>query len=131
MPGIAVKKCEYCAKEISYMEQYCCEDCKREAIRFYDRQEKYTKLFSVINCVCVFAVPIGLFMFPMINAVGFSMIAFSLVILGLTVFLLPFPTENMISKFKLKKAVNICRILGAALFIAGVILTIVDFVIYI
>ena len=126
-----MKKCDYCGKEISYMEQYCCEDCQRNTIKFYDYQEKYTKLFSVINSVCVFAIPIGLLMFSLVNVIGITMIAFALDILGITVFLFPFPTENMISKFKLKKATNICKILGVVLFILGIAITITDFIFFI
>ncbi len=126
-----MKKCDYCGKEISYMEQYCCEDCHRKAIKFYDFQEKYTKLFSVINCICVFAIPIGLLFFSLVNAIGFTMVAFALDFLGITVFLLPFPTDNMISKFKLKKATNICKALGVVLFCIGIVLTVLDFILYI
>lgn len=124
-----MKKCDYCAKEISYMEQYCCEDCQRKTIKFYDFQEKFTKLFSIINCICVFTIPVGLFMFSLVREIGASMIAFALTILGITVYLLPFPTENMISKFKLKKAVKICKIIGAVIFIVGIILVILNFII--
>jgi hypothetical protein len=125
-----MKKCDYCGKEISYMEQYCCEDCQRKTIKYYDFQEKYTKLFSVINCICIFAIPIGIFVFPMVNALGFSITAFALVILGAMIFALPFPTEDMIRKFKLKKAVKICKILGIVLFAIGVVLTIIDFILF-
>ena len=50
-----MKKCDYCAKEISYFEQYCSEECHGNANKYYETTEKYGKLFSIINMICVFA----------------------------------------------------------------------------
>ena len=30
-----MKKCDYCAKEISYYDQYCDENCEKKALDFY------------------------------------------------------------------------------------------------
>ena len=47
-----LKKCDYCAKEISYFEQYCSEECHGNANKYYETTEKYGKLFSIINMIC-------------------------------------------------------------------------------
>lgn len=125
-----MKKCDYCGKEISYMEQYCDESCQKNALKYYEMQEKYTKIFSIINSVCVFAIPVGLFIFSFRNDVGFSLMSFALAILGITVMILPFPVENMISSMKIKKAIKITRIIGAVLLLLGIVLIVIDFLIF-
>ena len=125
-----MKKCDYCAKEISYFDQYCCDDCQRKAIEFYDLQEKFTKIFSVVNGICVFAIPVGLFVLSFAFTVGFTMIALATLILGVTIMLLPFPVENMITSMKIKKAVKVTRIIGLALSIIGAALVVADIIMY-
>lgn len=123
-----MKKCDYCGKEISYMEQYCDESCQRNALKYYDLQGKFSKLFSFINIICIFGIPVGLFLFSFLPDVGFTLLAFSTAIEGLTVIFLPFPVENMISSLKIKKAMNVTRIIGAVILVIGIILIICDFV---
>ncbi len=107
-----MKKCDYCAKEISYFDQYCSDDCHIRANKYYETEEKFGKIFSVINAICVFGIPVGIFLFSFAKLVGALIAAGSCVILGIMLILLPFPTEGMISKFKLKKAMKITRIVG-------------------
>ncbi|MDO4830758.1 MAG: hypothetical protein Q4A46_04710 [Clostridia bacterium] len=107
-----MKKCDYCAKEISYFDQYCSDDCHIRANKYYETEEKFGKIFSVINAICVFGIPVGIFLFSFAKLVGALIAAGSCVILGIMLILLPFPTEGIISKFKLKKAMKITRIVG-------------------
>mgnify|MGYP003432437603 FL=1 len=109
-----LKKCDYCAKEISYFEQYCSEECHGNANKYYETTEKYGKLFSIINMICFFGIPIGIFLFAFLRTAGMIITVASCDILGIMLILLPFPTENMISKYKLKKATKITRIIGLA-----------------
>lgn len=125
-----MKKCEYCAKEISYHQQYCDEECQRKALDFYSLREKFTAVFSVINLICIFAIPIGLVVFSFARRIGFSMVAFAVAILGVTVTLLPFPTENMLKDMKIKRAVQVTRIVGIVLLAVGIGLVISDGVIF-
>ena len=123
-----MKKCDYCGKEISYFEQYCGDDCQRNANNFYEFRDKYTKIFSILNIIGVFGIPVGIFLFSMINSIGATLVASSLTILGITIMLLPFPTDNMISKSKIQKAVKQTRIIGIILLVLGIIAFICDFV---
>lgn len=125
-----MKRCDYCGKEISYNDMYCCEDCQINTVKFYSIKEKFSIVFSVINCVCLFAIPIGLIVFSIMDYLGFSIIAIGTAVLGLTVLLLPLPTDGMISKLKVKKAVKITRIIGLAILIIGIALIIADIIIY-
>lgn len=125
-----MKKCEYCGKEITYFEQYCNDDCQRNANKFYEIREKYTGIFSIINCICVFGIPIGIFLFPFAESVGLAVAAISSIILGITIFALPFPTESMIAKRKIEKAIKMTKIFGIILLLAGIITMIIDFVLY-
>ena len=120
-----MKKCDYCAKEISYYEQYCDEKCEKKALDFYSLRERYTKVFSVLNVIGVFGIPVGLFLSAIDAAIGFSITSFSLMLVGATVFFLPFPVENMISSMKIKKAVFATRMIGVGFAALGIILFII------
>lgn len=128
--GDKMKKCEYCGKEISYFDQYCCDDCQRDAIKFYDFREKYTSIFSIINCISVFGIPVGIFIFAFAKDIGFTIATISLIVLGIMVMILPFPTENMLSKRKIKQSVKLTRILGLILFVLGIVCLVADFIFY-
>lgn len=114
-----MKKCDYCAKEITYFEQYCSDECQRRANKYYETSEKYGKLFSVINVICVFGIPVGLFLFPFSKSVGTVLASECCVVLGIMLLFLPFPTEGMISKLKLQKSMKITRIIGASVIALG------------
>lgn len=126
-----MKKCEYCAKEISYFDQYCSDECQKKAVEFYDMREKYTKVFSVINVICVFSIPVGLFLLSFTQVVGFTMLSLGMFFLGIMIMLLPFPVENMISSMKIKKAVKVTRFIGLGLMILGLIFLILDIFMFI
>ena len=102
------------------MEQYCDENCHRKALKYYELQEKYAKLFSFVNIVCIFGIPIGLFIFSFASDVGGTIFSFSLIFEGLIIILFPFPVENMITSMKIKKAMNVTRIIGLILLILGI-----------
>lgn len=115
-----MKKCAYCAKEIGYHEMYCSDDCQIGANQFYDKKEKFQKLFAVINGVCVLGIGILIFVYSFLPDAGAIGVAACLLILGVTYFLLPFPVESMIEKFKLKKAVFITRCIAVVIFVLGI-----------
>ena len=107
-----MKKCEYCAKEISYFDQYCSDECEQECLRHFALNERFSKLFLVINTICIFGIPVGLFFAAFNPAVGIGLASLSCVVLGAMLIALPFPTEGMVRKHKLKKAKFMCRIFG-------------------
>ena len=120
-----MKKCDYCAKEISYFDQYCDEECHAKANQYYEKCEKFEKVFSIINMLCVFGIPVGLFLFSFQREIGTAVAVISCAVLGLMILFLPFPTENMISKYKIRNAIKRTRIIG--LCIIGLGLAIVGF----
>lgn len=115
-----MKKCEYCAKEISYFEQYCDEDCHANANKFYELRERFEHFFSIVNGICVFGIPIGIFLFSFLRTAGMIITLLSCLVLGIMLILLPFPTENMISKHKIQKSVKITRYIGFAVLVFGI-----------
>ena len=117
-----MKKCEYCAKEISYHEQYCGDDCQIKANRYYENSERFAKLFMVVNVVCVFGIPVGLFILSVVKNVGAAIAGGSCALLGLMLLIFPFPTEGMVKKFGIKKAQIITRIVGLACFVLGLLI---------
>ena len=46
-----MKKCEFCGKQISYFDQYCDDECHIKANKFYEKGERFGKLFAVINMI--------------------------------------------------------------------------------
>lgn len=84
-----MKKCEFCGKQISYFDQYCDDECHIKANKFYEKGERFGKLFAVINMICVFGIPIGLFMLSFAREVGLTVALASCVILGIMLIILP------------------------------------------
>ncbi len=124
-----MKKCEFCGKQISYFDQYCDDECHIKANKFYEKSERFSKVFSIINGICVFGIPVGLFLISFSRSVGLTVALASCIILGIMLIILPFPTENMISKFKIQKAVKITRIIGCAVILLGLLIIPLSFII--
>ncbi|MBQ7133664.1 MAG: hypothetical protein IJO20_04120 [Ruminococcus sp.] len=118
-----MKKCEYCAKEISYHQMYCCDDCQSSANDFYDMRDRITKIMSIINGVCVMSIGIGIFDFSFYREIGAYMVSIPLVILGILYIFFPIPADVMIQKNKILKAVKTTRIIGIILLVLGIIST--------
>ncbi|MBQ8056846.1 MAG: hypothetical protein IJ275_00755 [Ruminococcus sp.] len=119
-----MKKCEYCAKEISYHEMYCCDDCQKGANEFYDMRDKVSVLIGIINGICVMSIGIGFFVFSFFKEAGAYMVSIPMIILGLIFMLFPIPADVMIQKYKIQKSVKITRIIALSLIILGIIATI-------
>ena len=116
-----MKKCEFCAKEISYHEFYCSDECQNGANAFFELREKYQKFFGVINGIFVIAIGICIFLYAFSHDVGALGASVSMMILGIMYFFLPFPPEVMIHRYKLKKAIFLTRVIAGILFLLGVI----------
>ncbi len=119
-----MKKCEFCAKEISYHEQYCSIDCHAQANKYYEKCENFGSVFSKINGICVFGIPIGLFLSTFLRLPGTIISLVSCVVLGIMLMILPFPTDSMIKKHKLQKAMKITRIFGVVIIVFGILLSV-------
>ncbi|MBQ8000254.1 MAG: hypothetical protein IJ298_03445 [Ruminococcus sp.] len=114
-----MKKCEYCAKEISYHDMYCCEKCKESAEAYYTKRTRLQKIISVLNILGTCLIAVGIFVFAMQNFIGAMMMAVGGLAVGSVTLLLPCPTDNMIKKHKMEKAVKLVRIFGAFLLVFG------------
>lgn len=114
-----MKKCEYCAKEISYHEMYCGDDCRDGAFAFYDKRDKFQKFFSVINGIFVLGIGVCIFLSSLVPRIGIMGVGCCLTILGVMYYFLPFPPEVMIQKYKLKKSIFITRIIAGVVFAMG------------
>ena len=122
-----MKKCEYCAKEISYHEMYCSDECQNSANKYYDLRERFQKPYAVINGIFVIAVGVCIFLYSFVRDVGAIGGASALMILGLMYFFLPFAPDVMIHKYKLQKSLFIAKIIAAVIFTLGVIVLIFYF----
>lgn len=114
-----MKKCAYCAKEISYHEMHCSKECEQLCNEYYEKRVKFQKLLSAVNIVGTCSIAIGLFLYALVNVVGASLMAAGGLSVGLITLLLPTPTDNMIEKHKLHKAMKIVRIFGIVLITFG------------
>ena len=109
-----MKKCDYCAKEISYDDMYCCDECEKLTKQYYERSDRFAKPFSMINVVCLFGV--------MAKPFGAGLSIVCCAALGILLLLLPFPTESMIKKFKIQKAIRITRYVGLGMMFLGALI---------
>lgn len=119
-----MKKCEYCAKEISYHEMYCCDACQNSANKYYDLRDKFQKPYAAINGIFVIAIGICIFLYSFLRDIGAIGCASSLLILGVMYFFLPFPPDVMVQKYKLKKSIFITKIIAGVIFGLGLLVLI-------
>ncbi len=117
-----MKKCEYCAKEITYFEQYCSDDCHIKANKYYEKSERFAGVLYVVSMICLIGIPVGLFLFSFIRLAGALIASISAGILGLILLVFPAPTEGMIKKYKIKSAVKRTRIFGIFVIILGILI---------
>lgn len=116
-----MKKCEYCAKEITYHQIYCDDTCENNANKFYDMRDNVEKLIGIINGICVMSVGIGLFIFSFSQIIGAYMVAVPLDILGLLFLIFPIPADVMIHKYKIEKSIKITKIIALVVLLLGII----------
>lgn len=116
-----MKECKYCGREISYHQMYCDDICAKPAEDFFQFRNRFTKVFSILNVICVFSIPIGIFLFPIIGLPGIYLALSGTGLIGFVLIIFPFPTEGMISKFKIKKAIGLSRGIGAGLIILSAV----------
>ena len=64
----------------------------------------------------------GLFLFPMAKPFGAGLSIVCCAALGILLLLLPFPTESMIKKFKIQKAIRITRYVGLGMMFLGALI---------
>lgn len=122
-----MKKCDFCAKEISYHEMFCSDECQDKTNQFYEMREKYQKPFAVINGIFVLIIGICIFLYSFTRGIGAIGGASALLILGVMYFFLPFPPDVMIHKYKLKKSILITKIIAGILFFLGILVLILYF----
>lgn len=115
-----MKQCEYCAKEISYHDLYCCEDCENKSTEYFAKRAKLQTLISAVNIGGTCMIAIGIFLFAINNTIGALLMAAGSLAVGIITLILPCPTDNMIKKNKLKKAMSFVRIFSIALFAFGI-----------
>ena len=115
-----MKKCYYCAKEISYHDMYCSKECEEEYTAYFRKRTKLQKLLSSVNITGPFLIAIGIFLYALNNFVGALAVAVGCLSVGLITLFLPTPTDNFIEKFKLKKAVSIIKKFGIVLIVVGI-----------
>lgn len=123
-----MKQCEYCAKEISYYEQYCSKGCEERAGKYYRLTRNRRKLFSFINFTGLLALTVGLFWTLFQAQVGAYIAGTALVFLGLLYFFFPFGTPEMLQKHKIQKTIKMVKLLGiaaAAIGVAAIVLGLV------
>lgn len=123
-----MKKCDYCAKEISYHQMYCDDVCEENAQKFYAMRESVEKTMGIINGICVLSMGLGFFLFAFSSMVGAYMVSIPMLILGALFVLFPIPAEVMINKNKIEKAVKTTRIIGFIVLALGVIATVLSII---
>lgn len=116
-----MKKCNYCAKEVSYHQFYCCDECQTGANKFYDLREKISIIIGILNGICVMSIGIGIFVFSFFNEVGAYIVSVALSILGILFLIFPIPADVMIEKYKIQKSVKLTRLISIVLLALGIV----------
>ena len=127
-----MKKCDYCAKEVSLNEYYCSEDCEKHAIDYYTVVKDKEKIFSVINVISFFSICASLIWTMFQPYVGLYILSGVLLVVSILFYIYPFATGLMLEKYKVKKSVSIIKKIAIAILVLSIIITIVTtFVFYV
>ncbi len=125
-----MKQCDYCAKEIDYSRQYCCDDCEKKAQIFFNKGKRSEKIVSVVNIIAFFGIIVGGLCGVIFNAKdGFIVCAAMLLLLGILYLIFPFAPENIIHKYKIKCSIFMIRTFATAMIVISAILFIVGFLV--
>ncbi len=126
-----MKQCGYCAKEIDYNHQYCCDECERNALIFFNDEKKSERIVSIVNVLGFLGVMLGGLAAIIFDAsIGSLVCAGCLLLLGVVFIFFPFAPESIIDKFKIKKSIKLIRIFAVVLLVLGLILLLLGFFVF-
>lgn len=123
-----MKQCNFCAKEISYHEMFCDKTCEDAYNKYFAQRAKLQKLLSTVNILGTCLIGVGIFVVALQNFIGLLMMALGGLSVGLITILLPTPTDNMVKKQKLQKAIKFVRIVGLIILAFGIAALIFAFI---
>lgn len=121
-------RCRYCGKLLKDgQEKYCNEDCRMKAHAFhhYTDRKIYTLLFLfVIGTVGVIAGSIITMMRP---GIGSGIIGLSLILWGISFFILPFGVPDSLHRFGILNSVRFTRIVSLLVILSGIVMAVTGF----
>ncbi|MCQ4023170.1 MULTISPECIES: MFS transporter [unclassified Ruminococcus] len=105
-----MKTCDYCAKQIDYHHQYCCDECEKEAQLYYTRQKRSERPVSIVNVIAFFGAIIGGFCAAIFDPQkGTAFCAVMLTLLGITYLIFPYAPDGIVKKHKILKSIKLIR----------------------
>ena len=117
-----MKKCHYCSKEIDYSEMYCSKNCEEKTCNYYKLRQKIRLPINIAYVIATIGIALGVLFAPSKFSIwGFVGIAAGGLIGGLITVLLPTPTDYMLKKHKMMKAMQHMRIYGYVFLAVGTI----------
>jgi hypothetical protein len=91
---------------------FCNDECHGKSNKFYEMREHLSSVFGVFNMVCLIGMALGIFLMNFARETGLYIFAGCGVVLAIIILLIPLPIDNMLDKWKIKKAVFATRIIG-------------------
>ena len=126
-----MKQCEYCAKQIDYNHQYCCDECEKQSLYYYARQKRSERPVSVINFIAFFGVIVGGFCAALFNTkLGSLLCAVMLTLLGIAYLIFPYAPDNIVKKYKIMKSIKIIRIIALGFLAMAAVLSVLAAVVF-
>ena len=117
-----MKRCEFCGKEIDYSEMYCSKSCEEKTCNYYKLRQKIRLPINIAYVIATIGIALGVLFAPSKFSIwGFVGIAAGGLIGGLITVLLPTPTDYMLKKHKMMKAMQHMRIYGYVFLAVGTI----------
>ena len=102
-----MKRCEFCGKEIDYSEMYCSKNCEEKTCNYYKLRQKIRLPINIAYVIATIGIALGVLFAPSKFSIwGFVGIAAGGLIGGLITVLLPTPTDYMLKKHKMMKAMQ-------------------------
>lgn len=118
-----INTCDYCDKEIENGKDYCSAECRKRAYVFTKYYTRWKTLFTVLLVVSAAAVAVGALMTTALNRLypSFIIMGCGMILFGLTMLVFPFASQNTFSRFGIRRALLVTRILGIIIAVLGIV----------
>ena len=122
------QRCRYCGKVLNNgQEKYCNEDCRMKTHAFQHYADRTIYILLFLFLLGTIGVIIGSIITMMRPGIGSGIIGLSLILWGISFFILPFGVPESFHWFGILNSVRFTRIVSLLVILAGIIMAITGF----
>lgn len=108
-----MKRCKYCNRKLNDERMYCCDKCKMQGERYFEKWKRYKMMYCSTVLISLILIVTQVVFFPKMMIISKIFI----MILGATLYALPF--GNTIDSMGIEKTTRIARLSAMLLIIVA------------